>query len=77
MSEMMNYIFGSMSRSESAIKNINKALRNQAKFNNKVAIFALVMTAYTVLSEMDRREQDKEIKKLSNEIKELKRSEGE
>lgn len=77
MSEMMNYIFGSMSRSESAIKNMNKALRNQAKFNKKVAIFALVMTAYTVLSEIDRREQEKEIKRLSNEIKELKRSEGE
>lgn len=77
MSEMMNYIFGSMSRSENAIKNMNKALRNQAKFNKKVAIFALVMTAYTVLSEIDRREQEKEIKRLSNEIKELKRSEGE
>lgn len=77
MSEMMNYIFGSMSRSESAIKNMNKALRNQAKFNKKVAIFALVMTAYTVLSEIDRREQEKEIKRMSNEIKELKRSEGE
>lgn len=75
MSEMMNYIFGSMSRSESAIKNMNKALRNQAKFNKKVAIFVLVMTAYTVLSEIDRREQEKEIKRLSNEIKELKRSE--
>ena len=77
MSEMMNYIFGSMNRSESAIKNMNKALRNQAKFNKKVAIFALVMTAYTVLSEIDRREQEKEIKRLSNEVKELKRSEGE
>lgn len=77
MSEMMNYIFGSMSRSESAIKNMNKAFRNQAKFNKKVAIFVLVMTAYTVLSEIDRREQEKEIKRLSNEIKELKRSEGE
>ena len=77
MNEMMNYIFGSMSRSESAIKNMNKALHNQAKFNKKVAIFALVMTAYTVLSEIDRREQEKEIKRLSNEIKELKRSEGE
>lgn len=77
MSEMMNYIFGSMNRSESAIKNMNKALRNQAKFNKKVAIFVLVMTAYTVLSEIDRREQEKEIKRLSNEIKELKRSEGE
>ncbi len=77
MSEMMNYIFGSMSRSESAIKHMNKALCNQAKFNKKVAIFALVMTAYTVLSEIDRREQEKEIKRLSNEIKELKRSEGE
>lgn len=77
MSEMINYIFGSMSRSENAIKNMNKALRNQAKFNKKVAIFALVMTTYTVLSEIDRREQEKEIKRLSNEIKELKRSEGE
>ena len=77
MSEMMNYIFGSMNRSESAIKNMNKALRNLAKFNKKVAIFVLVMTAYTVLSEIDRREQEKEIKRLSNEIKELKRSEGE
>ena len=77
MSEMMNYIFGSMSRSENAIKKMSKGLRKQAKFNKKVAIFALVMTAYTVLSEIDRREQEKEIKRLSNEIKELKRSEGE
>lgn len=77
MSEMMNYIFGSMSRSETAIKNINKTLRNQARFNKKVAIFALVITAYAVLTELDRRELEREIKKLSNEIKELKSSEGE
>lgn len=77
MSEMMNYIFGSMGRSETAIKNIGKILRNQARFNKKVVVFALVMTAYTVLSELDRRELEKEIKKLSNEIKALKSSEGE
>lgn len=77
MSEMMNYIFGSMGRSETAIKNINKTLRNQARFNKKMTVFALVITAYAVLSELDRREQEKEIKKLSNEIKELKSSEGE
>jgi len=35
------------------------------------------MTAYVVMTELDRREQNKKIKELRNEIEELKRSEGE
>lgn len=77
MGEILNYIFGSMKSTEMALKNINKALRNQSKLNNEVIIFSIAMTTYAVLSERDRRRQEKEIKRLSKEIEELKRSEGE
>lgn len=76
MGEILNYIFGSMKSTEMALKNINKALRNQSKLNNEVMIFSIAMTTYAVLSERDRRRQEKEIKRLSKEIEELKRSEG-
>ncbi len=77
MGEILNYIFGSMKSTEMALKNINKVLRNQSKLNNEVMIFSVAMTTYAVLSERDRRRQEKEIKRLSKEIEELKRSEGE
>ncbi|MDO5540811.1 MAG: hypothetical protein Q4F83_12215 [Eubacteriales bacterium] len=77
MGEILNYIFGSMKSTEMALKNINKALRNQSKLNNEVMIFSIAMTTYAVLSERDRRRQEKEIKRLSKEIEGLKHSEGE
>lgn len=77
MYEMLGYIFGSLRSSETAIKGIHRTLKYQSKFNRKVGIWVCTMTAYVVVTELDRREQNKKIKELSNEIKELKRSEGE
>lgn len=77
MGEIMNYIFSNMANTEVSLKRINKILRNQSKLNNNVMIFSVAVTAYVVMAERDRRRQEKEIKRLSKEIEELKRSEGE
>jgi len=42
-----------------------------------VAVLAIAMTAYMVTNEIDRKKQNKKIEELSNEIKELRRLEGE
>lgn len=77
MCEVFGYIFTSLRSSETALKNIQKVLRHQKSFNRNVAVLAWAMTAYVVTNELNRREQDKKIKELSDEIKELKCSEGE
>lgn len=77
MCEMLGYIFGRLRSSETSIKGIRITLKHQSRFNRNVGLWACAMTAYVVVTELDRREQNKKIKKLSNEIKELKRSEGE
>lgn len=77
MCEVLDYIFGSLKSSETALKSIQKTLRYQRGFNRNVTMLAWAMTVYVVMNELDRREQNKKIKELSNEIKELKRSEGE
>lgn len=77
MCEVFSYIFSSLRSSETALKSIQKALRHQKGFNRNVAVFTWAMTAYVVTNELNRREQDRKIKELSNEIKELRHSEGE
>lgn len=61
MNEMFNYIFSSLEIS-------NNAVRNQLKINRRLTIFALCLTAYTVL-------QTKRIKNLEVEIHKLKKTE--
>lgn len=77
MCEVFDYILSSLKSSETAVKSIRKTLRYQKSFNRNITMLAWTMTAYVVVNELDRREQNKKIKELSNEIKELKRSEGE
>ena len=77
MVEMLSYIFRSLQASESAVKSINRTLRKEARFNKTVTTFALVTAAYAVTMELHILEQDKKLKKLSDEIKELKREKGE
>ena len=64
MCEVMNYIFGSLSNSESAIRSIRKSLNKQARYNRKLSTIALIMTVNLVLLELDRVEQKKRIEKL-------------
>lgn len=77
MCEILGYILGNLRSSETAIKGICRTLKYQRKFNRNIGIWTCAMTTYVVMSELDRREQNKKIKELSNEIEELKRSEGE
>ena len=77
MCEVMNYIFGSLSNSETAIRSIRKSLNKQARYNRKLSTFALIMTVNLVLLELDRVEQNKRIEKLESTIEEMKRDKGE
>ena len=77
MCEVMNYIFGSLSNSESAIRSIRKSLNKQARYNRKLSTIALIMTVNLVLLELDRVEQKKRIEKLESTIEEMKRYKGE
>lgn len=77
MCEVMNYIFGSLSNSEAAIRSIRKSLNKQARYNRKLSTLALIMTVNLVLLELDRVEQKKRIEKLESTIEELKRDKGE
>jgi hypothetical protein len=77
MCEVMNYIFGSLSNSEAAIRSIRKSLNKQARYNRNLSTLALIMTVNLVLLELDRVEQKKRIEKLESTIEELKRDKGE
>ena len=77
MCEVMNYIFGSLSNSETAIRSIRKSLNKQARYNRKLSTLALIMTVNLVLLELDRAEQKKRIEKLESTIEEMKRDKGE
>lgn len=77
MCEVMNYIFGSLSNSETAIRSIRKSLNKQARYNRKLSTLALIMTVNLVLLELDLVEQKKRIEKLESTIEEMKRDKGE
>lgn len=77
MCEVMNYIFGSLSNSETAIRSIRKSLNKQARYNRKLSTLALIMTVNLVLLELDRVEQKPRIEKLESTIEEMKRDKGE
>ena len=77
MCEVMNYIFGSLSNSETAIRSIRKTLNRQARYNRKLGTLALIMTVNLVLLELDCVEQKKRIEKLESTIEEMKRDKGE
>ena len=77
MCEVMNYIFGSLSNSETAIRSIRKSLNKQARYNRKLSTLALIITVNLVLLELDRVEQKPRIEKLESTIEEMKRDKGE
>lgn len=77
MCEVMNYIFGSLSNSEAAIRSIRKSMNKQTRYNRKLSTLALIMTVNLVLLELDRVEQKKRIEKLESTIEEMKRDKGE
>ena len=56
----MNYIFGSLSSSETAIRSIRKSMNKQARYNRKLSTLVLIVTVNLVLLELDRVEQKRE-----------------
>lgn len=54
MCEVMNYIFGSLSSSETAIRSIRKSMNKQARYNRKLSTLVLIVTVNLVLLELDR-----------------------
>lgn len=76
MDEMIRYIFGSFRCSETAMRVFAKTLRNQKSFNRCTVMVATVMTMHMLFQDMEIRSMRVEIGNLKNEIKELKKTEG-
>lgn len=74
---VINYIFESSQASSEAIKSMKKTLRDQARFNRMLTIFAFTVTTYAFMVKIHNYEQDNKIEELINEIEELKRMKGE
>lgn len=76
MDEMIRYIFGSLRCSKTAMRVFAKTLRKQKSFNRCTVMVATVMTMHMLIQDMEIRSMRDEIGNLKNEIKELKKTEG-
>lgn len=76
MDEMIRYIFGSFRCSETAMSVFAKTLRKQRSFNRSIVMVATVMTAHMLIQDLEIRSMRDEIGNLKNEIKELRKTEG-
>ena len=76
MDEMIRYIFGSLRCSETAMRVFAKTLRKQRSFNNSTIMVATVMTVHMLIQDLEICSMHDEIGNLKNEIKELKKTEG-
>lgn len=76
MDEMIRYIFGSLRCSETAMCVFAKTLRKQRSFNRRTIMVATVMTVHMLIQDLEIRSMRDEIGNLKNEIKELRKTEG-
>lgn len=76
MDEMIRYIFGSLRCSETAMRVFAKTLRKQRSFNCSTVMVATVMTVNMLIQDLEIRSMRDEIGNLKNEIKELRKTEG-
>lgn len=76
MDEMIRYIFGSLRCSETAMSVFSKTLRKQRSFNRSIVMVATVMTVHMLIQDLEIRSMRDEIGNLKNEIKELRKTEG-
>lgn len=81
MEKMVGYIFGSLKNADDAIKEINKSLKYQNRFNRRFAFCSLATVAWLYLMDMrlvgEKKELEKRLNKMEAEIKELKTVKGE
>lgn len=76
MDEMIRYIFGSLRCSETVMSVFAKTLRKQRSFNRSIVMVATVMTVHMLIQDLEIRSMRDEIGNLKNEIKELRKTEG-
>lgn len=76
MDEMIRYIFGSLRCSETAMRVFAKTFRKQRSFNCSTVMVATVMTVNMLIQDLEIRSMRDEIGNLKNEIKELRKTEG-
>lgn len=76
MDEMIRYIFGSLRCSETAMRVFAKTLRKQWRSFNRSTVVATVMTVHMLIQDLEIRSMRDEIGNLKNEIKELRKTEG-
>lgn len=76
MDEMIRYIFGSLRCSETAMRVFSKTLRKQRSFNRSTVMVATIMTVNMLIQDLEIRSMRDEIGNLKNEIKELRKTEG-
>lgn len=76
MDEMIRYIFGSLRCSETAMRVFAKTLRKQKSFNRCTVMVTTVMTVHMLIQDLEIRSMRDEIGNLKNEIKELRKTEG-
>ena len=70
MNEMIRYIFGSLRCSETAMRVFARS------FNRSTVMVATVMTVHMLIQDLEIRSMRDEIGNLKNEIKELRKTEG-
>lgn len=70
MDDMISYMFGNLRDYERFMARVNRTLKRQARTNRVVMALALGLTGYAYL-------QNKRIDRLTEELEELKHTEGE
>ena len=77
MYETLNYIFDSINSSENAVKVIKHTLKKQRYINRSLSNMCFIMAIYIGFNECNQYEQNRKIKALNQEVKELKQTKGE
>lgn len=77
MSEMMNYIFKNMQRTENRMSRVAKTLNNQKRFNRTTVRTTCILTVALLIQSSEVKNMSLRIKKLESEIAEIKKSEEE
>lgn len=72
MDEMAKYIFGALQKNEYALRQVLKELNKQSRLTNRLVLFSALGTAYIYVSERRRKQLEKNVKQLREELEALK-----
>lgn len=69
--EMLTYLIASAKNTDTALNEISKTLKKQARFNRRIGLLAVAGGVYVVWSEHQRQEQESKITELTRKVEEL------